>query len=316
MLQLDNLRVFLPGSKGEVPILRGISFALEAGGSFGLAGESGCGKSMTALAILGLLPRGARTEGSIHLDGQSLLDMPEEQLCHVRGRQISMIFQEPMTALNPVKTIGEQIDEGLRLHLDLSPTEREARILDLLDRVGLPAPRFSPDLYPHQLSGGQRQRVLIAAALAPEPKLLIADEPTTALDVTIQKQILQLLIEITEERQMALLIISHDLGVIAAMTNQMAVMYAGRIVEQAKTSDFFTRLAHPYSRALLGALPAAGRIGRKLEAIDGMVPSPAALPQGCSFAPRCAFAKEDCARAEPPLEDGIACYHPLLGIGS
>jgi len=319
LLNVDDLTVEIPTPEGPAPILEGLSFGVEAGESLGLVGESGCGKSMTALALMGLLPDRARVRGRIHLQGQSLLSLSESRWCRLRGRRIGMIFQEPMTALNPVKTIGAQIGEGLRWHLGLSRGEAGARARRLLDRVGLPGPRFSPDLYPHQLSGGQRQRVVIAMALACEPALLIADEPTTALDVTIQAQILDLIQEVVAETGMGLLLITHDLGVVAETTDRVNVMYAGRIVESGATASVFARLAHPYSRGLFAAMPQldlAAVARRRLATIAGVVPDPTAKPPGCVFADRCFQARPRCRDAFPSdiaveAEHRVACYYPI-----
>jgi peptide/nickel transport system ATP-binding protein len=323
LLHIDRLSLRIPTDAGVAEILDDVSFALDRGESIGLVGESGCGKSMTALAIMGLLPEAAQTAGAIRFGGQDLLHAGEAALCALRGRRIAMIFQEPMTALNPVMSIGAQVAEGLRLHLRVGRAEAEERTRRLLDRVGLPAPRFSPHLYPHQLSGGQRQRVVIAMALACGPDILIADEPTTALDVTIQAQILDLIAAVTGETGMALIMISHDLGIVAETTERMLVMYAGRIVEQGPTAGVFARLAHPYTRGLFAASPHAvaasgdqsGRI--RLAAIPGQVPDPLRRPGGCVFADRCARATAPC-RAGVPAPVAIdaghtaACLHPML----
>jgi len=321
LLSLRHLHVALDTAQGLLPILEDVSFDLAAGSTLGIVGESGCGKSMTALAIMGLLPPAARAEGEIVFEGEDLLALPEAALCRRRGRRLAMVFQEPMTALNPVKTIGFQIAEGLRWHLGLSRAAAEARALRLLDRVGLPQPRFSPGLYPHQLSGGQRQRVVIAMALACEPALLIADEPTTALDVTSQAAILDLLAEVAGEAGLALLLITHDLAVVWENTAEMLVMYAGRVVERGRTEAVFHRMGHPYTRGLLaaspGALGSALPPGRRLATIPGQVPDPLHRPPGCVFAGRCPRAAADCLPAQPPerpLDPGhnVACLHPHL----
>jgi len=323
LLHIDRLSVRIPTDEGVAEILNDVSFALNRGESIGLVGESGCGKSMTALAIMGLLPEAVRTSGAIRFDGHDLVHAGEAALCALRGRRIAMIFQEPMTALNPVMCIGAQVAEGMRLHLRLGRAEAEDQTRRLLDRVGLPAPRFSPHITPHQLSGGQRQRVVIAMALACGPDILIADEPTTALDVTIQAQILDLIAAVTAETGMALIMITHDLGIVAETTERMLVMYAGRIVEQGPTAGVFARMAHPYTRGLFAASPHAaaapndqdGRI--RLAAIPGQVPDPLRRPAGCVFADRCARATEAC-RAGVPASVVIgaghtaACIHPVL----
>ena len=319
LLEVNNLSVEIPTPEGPAPLLEALNFGVEAGESLGLVGESGCGKSMTALALMGLLPARARVRGRIRLQGQSLLDLSEAQWCRLRGRRIAMVFQEPMTALNPVQTIGQQIGEGIRWHLGLSRAECETRTRRLLERVGLPVARFSPGLYPHQLSGGQRQRVVIAIALACEPALLIADEPTTALDVTIQAQILDLIEEVVAETGMGLLLITHDLGVVAETTDRVNVMYAGRIVESGATASVFARLAHPYSRGLFAAMPQlnADMPGRtRLNTIPGVVPDPTARPSGCVFADRCFQAQPRCREGFPPAvavdsAHRVACYFPV-----
>jgi peptide/nickel transport system ATP-binding protein len=320
LLEVQDLTVEIAGDKGVGRVLAGVDFALERSESLGIVGESGCGKSMTALAVLGLLPEAARAGGRIRFDGADLLSLDERALCGLRGRRIAMVFQEPMTALNPVKTIGFQVAEGLRRHLGLGRAEAEGRALRLLDRVGLPAPRFSPGLFPHQLSGGQRQRVVIAMALACGPDLLIADEPTTALDVTIQAQILDLIAEVVEEAGMALMLITHDLGVVWETTERMLVMYAGTVVESGDTGEVFRRMAHPYTRGLFAAQPGGSedmQEGRGRRAtIPGQVPDPADLPAGCVFQPRCARASDLCRRGLPPevvIAPGhlAACRHPV-----
>ena len=321
LLDIADLSLHIPMAEGMAEILSDVSFTLERGESIGLVGESGCGKSMTALATMGLAPESAQIRGAIRFDGQDMLAADEASLCAIRGRRIAMIFQEPMTALNPVMCIGAQVAEGLRLHLRLGHAEAETEALRLLDRVGLPAPRFSPRLYPHQLSGGQRQRVVIAMALACGPDILIADEPTTALDVTIQAQILDLIASVTAETGMALIMITHDLGIVAETTERMLVMYAGRIVEQGPTAEVFTRMAHPYTRGLFAASPHAvvvdESIGRvRLTAIPGQVPAPVRRPAGCAFAERCARRTEDCQTSVPAAiavgpDHTAACIHPV-----
>jgi peptide/nickel transport system ATP-binding protein len=309
MLEVAGLSVAIGGAA----ILSEVSFSLARGEAVGLVGESGSGKSMTALAVMGLLPERARASGRVLFETTELLAAAEPVLCALRGRRIGMVFQEPMTALNPLSSIGRQIAEPLRLHLRLSRAEAEARVRRLLDRVGLPAPRFQPGLYPHQLSGGQRQRVMIAMALACGPDLLIADEPTTALDVTIQAQILDLLGDIAAERGMGLLLITHDLGVVSRSVARVMVMYAGRVVEQGATAEVFAARRHPYTRGLFAASPHARppARGARLQAIPGQVPEAGRLPPGCAFAPRCPRAQADCLLAPPPLVDGVACLHPF-----
>jgi len=301
LLQVQDLRVSLPGPRGPVLALRGIDFAMEPGATVGLIGESGCGKSMTALAIMGLLPEGARVEGRIVLEGRELVGLDDSAYGELRGQRFAMIFQEPMTALNPLHTVGDQVAEPLRVHRSISKREARGEALRLLERVRLPQARQRLDAYPHQLSGGQRQRVMIAAALACGPDLLIADEPTTALDVTVQREILDLVAELVASSGMALLLISHDLGVMARCVAHVLVMYGGSVVESGPTRDVFERLAHPYTRGLFGARPhlGAGR-GHRLATIPGRVPELADLPPGCPFADRCGFVVDACRAAFPP----------------
>jgi peptide/nickel transport system ATP-binding protein len=323
LLRIENLRVDISGDGRIARVLEDVGFELGPGERLGIVGESGCGKSMTALAIMGLLPAAASARGRILFRGEDLLAAGERRLCQIRGRRIAMVFQEPMSALNPVHSIGHQVAEGLRLHLGLGRAAAERRALRLLERVGLPRPRFSPDLFPHQLSGGQRQRVVLAIALACGPDLLIADEPTTALDVTIQAQILELVDEIASESGMALITISHDLGVIAQTTERMLVMYAGRIVESGPTEQVFGRLAHPYTRSLFAALPQlpSGPQARRarLPAIPGRVPDATEPLPGCPFAERCPRATTECRIVFPPPirpdEDHlVACFHPHTAV--
>ncbi|CAN7736612.1 MULTISPECIES: ABC transporter ATP-binding protein [unclassified Ensifer] len=326
LLRMVGMSVELSAGMTQVDIVSDVDLELNRGERLGIVGESGSGKSMTALAVMGLLPQRMRVRGELMFDGRNLADLPEAEFCRYRGRRIAMIFQEPMTALNPVKSIGAQIAEGRRLHFGETRADAEKKARSLLDRVGLPAPRFNLDLYPHQLSGGQRQRVMIAMAIACEPDLLIADEPTTALDVTVQAQILDLLDDLIEDTGTALMLITHDLGVVSEMTDRIAVMYAGRVIETGRTDDVFARMAHPYARGLFAASPhgaalAPRQIGGRprLNAIPGIVPDPFARPDHCSFAERCAFVQPDCRRAIPPLdlidtdrnvEHRAACFHP------
>jgi peptide/nickel transport system ATP-binding protein len=324
LLRLEALSVELPMPEGVLRPVEGVDLALAPGERVGLVGESGCGKSLTARAVMGLLPSGARASGGVFLEGRDLIATQEAELCRLRGRRLALISQEPMTALNPVKTIGAQVAEGPRLHLRLSRREAAERAARLLDRVGLSPARFPLHLYPHQLSGGQRQRVAIAMALACGPDLLIADEPTTALDVTVQARIMALLEELTVERGMALLLISHDLGLVAEACARIAVMYAGRIVEEAPSGALFDHPAHPYSDGLLAAIPQlrtsapAGGGPAPLHPIAGEVPDLGYRATGCGFAPRCGLADAACHAAPPPLdarpgERRLACFHPLPG---
>ncbi len=300
LLDVTNLRVTLQTSRGAVDALRGVSFSLPRGGTLGLIGESGCGKSMTALALMGLLPEAAQVQGSIRLQGQELTTLPEADWCGLRGHRIGMVFQEPMTALNPLHTVGHQIAESLRLHKGLSRSAALAEALRLMERVQLPQARARLAAYPHQLSGGQRQRVVIAIALACGPDLLIADEPTTALDVTIQREVLELIQELVREGGMGLLLISHDLGVMADTVERLLVMYGGTVVESGPTAAVFERLAHPYTRGLFAARPRLGLArGTRLATIAGRVPALADLPPGCPFAERCDRVIEACRVASP-----------------
>ena len=301
LLDVTDLRVTLQTSRGPAEALRGISFSMARGDTVGLIGESGCGKSITALALMGLLPEGAQVSGSICLAGQELTTLDEAALCALRGAKMGMVFQEPMTALNPLHTIGRQIAESLRLHRKISAREARAEALRLLERVQLPQAAQRLDAYPHQLSGGQRQRVVIAIALACGPDLLIADEPTTALDVTIQREVLDLIAELVAEDGMGLLLISHDLGVMAQTVRRMLVMYAGTVVESGATAEVFERLAHPYTRGLFSARPRIGLPrGTRLSTIPGKVPELADMPTGCPFAERCSLAEARCRAADPP----------------
>ena len=301
LLEVDDLRVTLQTARGPADALRGVSFTLDRGDTVGLIGESGCGKSITALALMGLLPEGAVVRGSIKLDGRELVGLPEPALCELRGRRIGMVFQEPMTALNPLHTVGHQIAEPLRLHLKLTAAAARARALQLLERVQLPQAAQRLDSYPHQLSGGQRQRVVIAIALACGPDVLIADEPTTALDATVQREVLELIRELVAERGMGLLLISHNLVVVARSVRRLMVMYGGIVAEGGPTDSVFAQLAHPYSRALFQSRPRLGLPrGTRLATIAGRVPELADLPAGCPFADRCPRVIERCRAALPP----------------
>ena len=301
LLQVSDLRVRLQTQRGPADAVRGVGFALERGETLGLIGESGCGKSITALALLGLLPERAEVSGSIRFDGEELVGRSDAELCKLRGNRIGIVFQEPMTALNPLHRIGRQVAEPMRLHLGLAEAEARSRAIALLERVGLPDAARRADAYPHQLSGGQRQRVTIAMALACNPDLLIADEPTTALDVTIQGQILDLIADLVAERGMALLLISHDLGVIAENVQRMLVMYGGSVVEGGPTAEVFGRMAHPYTQGLFAARPKLGAApGTRLQTIAGTVPELADLPPGCPFTDRCRIAIAACRDTVPP----------------
>jgi len=303
LLAVEGLTVAFRTGRGEVTAVEDISFTLDPGEVLGVVGESGSGKSVSALAILGLLPRPAArvAAGRVLFEGADLLTLPERRLRHIRGPGIGMIFQEPMSSLNPVFTIGDQITETLRHHERLGPAAARTRAVGLLDRVGIPSAARRLGDYPHQLSGGQRQRVMIAIALSCNPRLLIADEPTTALDVTIQAQILDLLLDLRAERGMAVLLITHNMGVVAETADRVLVMYAGRVAEQAAVADLFDHPAHPYTRGLLSCVPALDQDLRRLPAIPGNLPDPARRPPGCRFAPRCDFHIPACDDRPPPL---------------
>ena len=303
-IALEELSVSFSG----VRVLHGIDLSIGPGETLGLVGESGSGKSVTWLAALGLLPVKAKVSGRVLMEGKNLLDMPESKLAGVRGGRVAMIFQDPASALNPMLSVKRQIGEALALHRGLSGGAIKAEAKRLLDLVGIPDAERRLNAYPHEFSGGQNQRVMIAMALAGQPDLLIADEPTTALDVTIQAQILDLLALTQRETGMALVLISHDLGVVSQVCDRVAVMYAGRIVEEATVDNLFEYPAHPYSRGLIGSLPVIDGPRQRLTAIGGTVPDASNLPPGCSFAPRCAFAEEQC-RGEIPRLAGIGRDH-------
>ena len=315
VLAVRGLHTSVVGRSGSTEILRGVGFEVSAGQTLAVVGESGSGKSFTALTVAGLLPAGARvTAGEVLLDGADVLHLDEARRRALRGNSIGMVYQDPMTALNPVMRVGVQVAEGLRAH-GWNKRAAADRTLEVLGEVGLPAPRRLARLYPHQLSGGMRQRVLIACALAPRPKVLIADEPTTALDVTIQQQILELVTTLRNDYGLAVVWITHDLGVVARIADAVAVMYAGRVVEQATTTDLFSRPAHPYTAGLLGSIPTAAHAHQQpLPQIGGAPVSVAALPAGCPFAPRCPQRRDRCTSEEPPLLDRgrslAACWFP------
>jgi oligopeptide/dipeptide ABC transporter ATP-binding protein len=328
VLGIENLQTFFFTPSGVVRAVDGVSYDVGASETLGVVGESGCGKSVTALSILRLVadPPGRIVGGAIRFEGTNLLDLSEAAMERIRGNDISMIFQEPMTSLNPLMTVGRQIAEAIALHRGLSRREAMDRAVEMLRRVHIPEPEHRVQAYPHQLSGGMRQRVMIAMAVACNPKLLIADEPTTALDVTIQAQILDLMRELQETLGTAIILITHDMGVVAEHADRVVVMYAGRKVEEASAKELFENPGHPYTKGLLGSIPnvevAAHIRGRRarLNEIKGMVPSLAGLPQGCTFAPRCGLASAECRTAYPPLTEHrpghwVACWHAdrLLG---
>jgi peptide/nickel transport system ATP-binding protein len=312
VLQIDNLHVSFFTDKGELPVVDNVAFNIHAGETVALVGESGCGKSVTALAIMGLLEQSGRIkQGSIKLKEQELVGLSNKEYEKIRGRRIGMIFQEPMTSLNPVFTVGNQISEVLTHHFNM--TEREARleVLSLLEKVGISSPRQRIDQYPHELSGGMKQRVMIAMALACQPDLLIADEPTTALDVTIQAQIMRLLKQLQDDMGMAILLITHNLGVVAHFAQRLVVMYAGEIAEQADVYSLFKNPRHPYTQALLKAVPRPGH--DRLAAIEGTVPKPEEFPVGCHFSTRCPNVMKRCPQQTPQLtqqgaKHQVACW--------
>jgi peptide/nickel transport system ATP-binding protein/oligopeptide transport system ATP-binding protein len=304
LLTVKNLRTGFQTHGGLIRAVDGVDFSIPKGGTLGVVGESGSGKSVTALSIMKLVDAPGRVEASSNIifDGQDLATLDEDEMAKIRGNDISMIFQEPMTSLNPVFTVGEQIAESVRLHQNVGDKEAETRALEMMRLVGIPSAEKRMRDYPHQMSGGMRQRVMIGMALSCNPKLLIADEPTTALDVTVQAQILELMKDLREQLGMAILLITHDLGVVAEMVDEVAVMYAGKIVERGPVKETFATPQHPYTEALLASIPLLGmRYTTPLKAIRGMVPSPLDWPNGCRFAPRCDYVFDRCAEELPPL---------------
>ena len=321
LLEVDGLRTLFATDEGEFAAVDGISFSVGAGRTLAIVGESGCGKSVTSLSIMGLVPPPGRVAGgSIRFEGRELLGLPEAELQALRGNAMAMIFQEPMSSLNPAFTIGEQIVEGLRCHRQMGAAEAKALALQMLERVRIPAPAQRFDEHPHKLSGGMRQRAMIAMALANNPRLLIADEPTTALDVTIQAQILQLMRSLQQDSGTAIVLITHDLGVVAEVADDVLVMYSGRIVERAAVAQLFAEPQHPYTVGLLGSMPRLHGQATRLAAIQGQVPNPMQRPPGCRFAERCPFATAQCRSEEPELRNvgtaeaahWSACWHAPL----
>ncbi len=304
LLEVRDLKTYFYTDRGVAKAVDGVSFTIPAGSTLGLVGESGCGKSVTAMSILRLIqsPPGKIVGGSILFEGRDLLRFREEEIRQVRGNRISMIFQEPMTSLNPVFTLGDQIMEALLVHENVTKMEARKRALDMLRRVKIPYAETILGQYPHQISGGMRQRVMIAMALVCRPQLVIADEPTTALDVTIQAQILELLRELQAEFGMSILIITHDLGIVSDLADAVAVMYAGQIVEYASTTDLFRNPRHPYTLGLFHSRPQLGKKKARLDVIPGTVPSPLNFPAGCRFHPRCGYVTEECRHAPVTLE--------------
>jgi oligopeptide/dipeptide ABC transporter ATP-binding protein len=313
-LSVRGLTTTFETPRGTAIAAADVDLDVAPGEVVGLVGESGSGKSVTLRSIMRLIREPGHVKGHVNWRGRDLIDMPDEELRRIRGSEIAMIFQEPMTALNPVLPIGMQIEENLVAHTTLNRRERRARALELMNIVGIPAPERRLDEYPHQFSGGMRQRAMIAIALACSPKLLLADEPTTALDVTIQDQILKLLLDLRDRLAMSVVLVTHDLGVVAATCDRMAVMYAGRIVEKGTVEEVFAQPRHPYTRGLLGSVPRGNEVRTMLYSIDGTPPSLTALPNGCAFNPRCTFATDQCRRERPPLAEVgggrmVACFH-------
>ena len=328
VLEIDDLKTYFFTPAGVVKAVDGVSYSVRNGETLGVVGESGCGKSVTALSILRLVanPPGRIVGGSVRLDGRNLLELDEREMEEIRGNAISMIFQEPMTSLNPLFSVGHQIAEAIAVHQGVGRQAAMRQAVDMLRRVSIPQPEQRAHSYPHQMSGGMRQRVMIAMALSCNPKVLIADEPTTALDVTIQAQILALMRELQQAYGMAIILITHDMGVVAENADRVIVMYAGRKVEEAEVGDLFERPAHPYTRGLLASIPhlddaaRAGEARTRLNEIKGLVPSLVDLPKGCSFAARCSLATDQCRTMIPPLTEHwpahwVACWHAARVTG-
>jgi len=301
-LEIKNLTVEYVVDEEVVHAVTGVNITIPAGKTFGLVGETGAGKTTTALSILNLVPTpaGRIVSGEIFVKGQDVFKMSTKQLRAMRGRQVAMVFQDPMTSLNPIKTVGEQIAEGMKVHGGVSDKEALSKAMNMLEMVGIPGGRMSE--YPHQFSGGMKQRVIIAIALACDPELLIADEPTTALDVTIQAQVLKLIRDLKENSRMAMLMITHDLGIVAEVCDSVGIMYAGRIVECGTLADIFDNLRHPYTRGLFDSLPDIENRRAELKPIPGLIPDPMNLPPGCAFHPRCSYAKPECSRDLPEMK--------------
>ncbi|MEW5867383.1 MAG: ABC transporter ATP-binding protein [Bacillota bacterium] len=315
LLEVRDLKTYFYTEDGVVPAVDGVSFSVDKGETIGIVGESGCGKSVTSLSIMRLIPNppGKIIEGDIIFEGENILEKSEAEMRHIRGNEISMIFQEPMTSLNPVFTIGDQVMEAIMLHQKVGKREARKKTIEMLKLVGIPSAERRVDEYPHQMSGGMRQRVMIAMALSCNPRLLIADEPTTALDVTIQAQILDLMLKLKQDLGTAIMLITHDLGVIAETVNKVVVMYAGKIVESADVVSIFKRPEHPYTLGLLGSIPKVNEDRERLQVIEGVVPNPFNMPSGCRFHPRCSFVRDICKEEEPGLvdvEDGhqVRCW--------
>lgn len=304
LLDIKDLRTYFYTENGVVPSVDGVSLQLKKGETVGIVGESGCGKSVTSLSIMGLVGApGKVAGGEINFDGKDLVKASKKEMRKIRGNEIAMIFQEPLSSLNPVFTVGSQVAEAIRLHQKASKAEAKEKTIELLKVVGIPIPEKVYSSYPHSLSGGMRQRIMIAMALSCSPKLLIADEPTTALDVTIQAQILHLMRELSRKNDTAIMLITHDLGVVAEMVDRVIVMYAGQVVEQTDVYSLFKEPKHPYTKGLLNSTPRIHELNEELASIEGTVPTPAEMPKGCRFHPRCPFAMEKCVTDEPQLEE-------------
>ena len=323
LLEVDDLAVEFHTGGTVQRAVQGVSFSLERGRTLGVVGESGCGKSVTSLSIMRLVPQppGKYARGEIRFDGKDLLALPESEMRNLRGARIGMIFQEPMTSLNPIYTCGEQIVETLMIHSTLTTAEARERAIEMLGLVGLPSPRSRVDDYPHQLSGGQRQRVMIALALANDPDLLIADEPTTALDVTVQAQILDLMGDLRSRTGAAVMLVTHDLGVVAQTCDDVVVMYAGRVVERAGTAALFADPQHPYTVGLMAAIPRINTAVGRLATIPGSVPPPWAALSGCRFASRCPLATDQCRAEDPPMTEisaghAVACWRAPIEVAA
>ena len=301
ILEVKNLKTKFKTDKGTVSVVDGVDFSIKPGETLGVVGESGCGKSVTSLSVMRLLPANASNEGSITFQGKELISLAEKQMQKVRGNDIAMIFQEPMTSLNPLHTVGKQIEEAIILHMNISKLEAKERAIKMLKAVGMPRAEEIYGEHPHQLSGGMRQRVMIAIAMACDPKLIIADEPTTALDVTIQAQILDLMKDLKEKTGTSIMLITHDLGVVAEMCDRVIVMYAGQVVEETDVDTLFENPKHPYTIGLMDSIPSFEDEQEYLNTIPGSVPLPYEMPNGCRFAPRCSWAKEICHQQAPKL---------------
>lgn len=303
LLEISNLKTYFFVDNRQIPAVNGVDIYINEGETLGVVGESGCGKSVTSLSVMGLLGHtpGRVVDGSIKFKGNNLITLSEDEMREIRGNEIAMIFQEPMTSLNPVYKIGAQIGEAVKLHLKYDKKKTREHVINMLKLVGIPRAEEIIDEFPHQLSGGMRQRVMIAMAMACNPTLLIADEPTTALDVTIQAQILELMKKLKEEKRTAIMLITHDLGIVAEMCDRVVVMYAGKVVEEAEVIEIFENPKHPYTKGLLNSIPKLGQKADRLDSIPGNVPTPANMPKGCKFAPRCSQVMDICKEKDPEL---------------